>query len=946
MFNPASFWTQANALLRKNLTYQKRDVKTNVRLVLFPVILVVLLYALQTAVDIVQSASLQDEKKTKAAACKGCVCVHDIGRHAKCPDSEKVCGPRFLGPEDANTCPVPYPPEWPPLLQLEVGDGLFSNDAARNVTMLFTGTDQFFGESLFGTMFPTELSINESDIMASLASVVLGTEFGLDLTVFVDPALSINSRILYRLQQDQCKVNSSFSFNFNEGDSKMIPDVKVNCTQASTLWRKSFSDIWDELQLEDRDDDKIGYYKLHKNPISGAFDFLNSNKNIFNVSFLIYKHDNRDKINMNRTPRSVNMISNAFLKFLLGNGTKMLFDFIGEMPKPASSDTTMIDITSLLGGLFYTWVILQLFPVILISLVYEKQHKIRMMMKMHGLGDGPYWLISYAYFLAISMAYMLCFVLMGSFFGFHFFRENNYGIQFVFYFIYVNLQIASAFLVAALFSNVKPATVTAYIVVFGTGLVAAFLFPDLLKNDLFPKKWIIVFEFYPGFALFRGLNEFAEYVSVGNSSGTLGMRWQDLNDSTNGMKQILIIMSIEWIVFLFVAYYLDQVSSSASGRSPFFFLKGFQKKTPLSSQNDNMPMQGSRALAQMDKPDVIQQREKVEELLLEPAGNHRIVCNELRKVYQGRDGNPDKVAVRGLFLAVPQGECFGMLGPNGAGKTSFISMMIGLTKPTSGTAFVQGMDIRTDMNGLYTSMGVCPQHNLLWERLTGREHLLFYGRLKNLKGSALTQAVEESLKSLNLFNGGVADKQAGKYSGGMKRRLSVAISLIGNPNVVYMDEPSTGLDPASRKRLWDVIKTAKKDRAIILTTHSMEEAEALCDRLGIFVDGSLQCIGNSKELKARYGGTYVLTMTTPWEHEKEVENMVRLLCPNANKIYHISGTQKFELPKGEVRIADVFGAVDFAKRNFTVSAWGLTDTTMEDVFIKVARGDPHSQNLS
>ncbi|MED6166072.1 Phospholipid-transporting ATPase abca7 [Stylosanthes scabra] len=113
----------------------------------------------------------------------------------------------------------------------------------------------------------------------------------------------------------------------------------------------------------------------------------------------------------------------------------------------------------------------------------------------------------------------------------------------------------------------------------------------------------------------------------------------------------------------------------------------------------------------------------------------------------------------------------------------------------------------------------------------------------------ISKAVEDSLKSLNLFNGGVANKQAGKYSGGMKRRLSVAISLIGNPSVVYIDEPSTELDPASRKRLWDVIKTAKKDRPIILTTHSMEEAEALCDRLGIFVDGSLQCIGNPKEVQ-------------------------------------------------------------------------------------------------
>ncbi|XP_058770945.1 ABC transporter A family member 7-like isoform X2 [Vicia villosa] len=107
-----------------------------------------------------------------------------------------------------------------------------------------------------------------------------------------------------------------------------------------------------------------------------------------------------------------------------------------------------------------------------------------------------------------------------------------------------------------------------------------------------------------------------------------------------------------------------------------------------------------------------------------------------------------------------------------------LNQMISLTKPTSGAAYVQGLDIRNHMNGIYTSMGVCPQHDLLWESLTGREHLLFYGRLKSLTGSLLTHAVEESLKSLNLYHGRIADKQDEKYSGGMKRRLSVAISRL------------------------------------------------------------------------------------------------------------------------------------------------------------------------
>ncbi|KAH1117723.1 hypothetical protein AAZX31_17G095600 [Glycine max] len=780
-------------------------------------------------------------------------------------------------------------------------------------------------------MFGSALNVSDfgSDFLASLAMNVLGSESTPGSNNFIEPAFSSGLPIYYL--QTKCTDTEKSGLSF---PSLPAADNEIKCDQALNLWRNSSSEINSELYK--------GYQRGNSdgqvNEIVSAFDFLNSNGNGYNVC--IWYNSTYERHTgfgpssvLLRIPRSINLLSNSYLQFLLGPGTKMLFEFVKEMPKPETSFN--LELSSLLGTMFFTWVILQLFPVVLTSLVYEKQQKLRIMMKMHGLGDGPYWMISYGYFLAISVIYMLCFVIFGSLLGLKIFTINDYSIQFVFYFIYINLQIALAFMVASIFSNVKTATVTAYIGVFGTGLLAVFLFQFFVQNTSFPRGWIIVMEFYPGFALYRGLYELAQFSFQGSSSGSGGMKWQNLSESTNGMKEVLIIMFVEWIVMLFAAFYVDQVLLSGSRKSPLFYLKGFQKRPPF--QKLDAQMQGSKVFSQTEKPDVIQEKEKVEQLLLEPSINHTIVCDDVKKVYPGRDGNPDKYAVRGLFLFVPQGECFGMLGPNGAGKTSFINMMIGLTKPTSGRAFVQGLDIRTQMDEIYTTMGVCPQHDLLWESLTGREHLLFYGRLKNLKGSLLTQAVEESLMSLNLFHGGVADKQVGKYSGGMKRRLSVAISLIGDPRVIYMDEPSSGLDPASRKSLWNVVKRAKQNRAIILTTHSMEEAEALCDRLGIFVNGSLQCVGNAKELKERYGGTYVFTMTTSSDHEKDVENMVQKLTPNANKIYHLSGTQKFELPKEDVRIADVFQAVDAAKRNFTVSAWGLVDTTLEDVFIKVAR---------
>ena len=325
-------------------------------------------------------------------------------------------------------------------------------------------------------------------------------------------------------------------------------------------------------------------------------------------------------------------------------------------------------------------------------------------------------------------------------------------------------------------------------------------------------------------------------------------------------------------------------------------------------------------------------------------GAHPIVVRDLRKVYPGQDGQPPKLAVRQLNLGIERGECFGLLGPNGAGKSTSINMMVGLLEPTHGTALIGGHDIREDMAAIYTLMGVCPQHDLLWESLTGREHLRFYGRLKGLRGAELDAAVEAGLRAVNLWNNGVADKQARMYSGGMKRRLSVAISFVGDPLVVYLDEPSTGLDPASRRNLWDVVKGSKAGRAIVLTTHSMEEAEQLCDRLGIFVDGRLVCIGNPKEITSRYGGYLVMTLTVAPGHEADARAFVTALSPSARLTYSVGGTLKFELPTAEASLSGVFAAMAALKAEAAAGArrpkvldWGVANATLEEVFIKFAR---------
>ncbi|KAI3846532.1 hypothetical protein MKX03_008214 [Papaver bracteatum] len=887
----SSFGTQANALFLKNIAFQQRNLGENIRLILFPVLLCAGILVAQFVASKLRNVHADGKDNPMSMV---------LGTSDAILTPEKL--PAFLQiplPEAraVRTGFIPYQ---------DLPDKSCKATGSCPVTVLVTGKNESLGKSIY-------------------QALLFITVFVFFFKRYIYIYIYLFVFLIYCVIRCHKEPIQYCTFELFSSE--------VTCVPGLGLWRNSSLLVNDELFKGYAE----GNSENEANEILGAYDFLNSDETNFNLS--IWYNSTYEK--HSTILRAVNMASNAYLKFLNGTGIKMLLDFVEGMPMPPQNDLAG-GLDSFIGGslpLFFTWVILQLFPVIVTTLVYEKQQNLRMMMKMHGLGDGPYWMITYLYFLILSFAYILCLMVSGNLIGMSIFKFTELSVQFAFYFIYINLQISFGFLLATAFSNVKTATVMAHMYVFGSGLIATFVFKSLVESTSFSRGWIVILEMCPAFSLYRGLYEFQDYSQRTSYVGHLvKMSWKDVNDGENGMREVFLLMIVEWFVMLIVAYYLDQVVSAGSGvrKHPLFFLNK-SKKPPASYQQPTTQAQQPNIHVEIEKPDVSQEREKVKELMLKNDTSHSIVCDTLKKVYPSRDGNPEKLAVRGLSLALERGECFGMLGPNGAGKTSFISMMIGLTKPTSGMALVNGLDLATEMDEIYSSMGVCPQHDLLWECLTAREHLLFYGRLKNLKNSALTESVEESLKSVNLFHGGVADKQAQTYSGGMKRRLSVAISLIGDPKVVYMDEPSTGLDPASRNQLWNIVKCAKKDRAIILTTHSMEEAEALCDRLGIFADGSLQCIGNPKELKARYGGSYVFTMTTSVSLEDEVENLVRQLSSNANKIYHLSGTQKFDIPKKDVRIGDVFRAVENAKSRFTINAWGLTDTTLEDVFIKVAQ---------
>ena len=211
----------------------------------------------------------------------------------------------------------------------------------------------------------------------------------------------------------------------------------------------------------------------------------------------------------------------------------------------------------------------------------------------------------------------------------------------------------------------------------------------------------------------------------------------------------------------------------------------------------------------------------------------------------------DVTAVDGLELTVRQGELFSLLGINGAGKTTTIKMLSCLTVPTEGDALVGSYSIFREAGAVKEIIGVSPQETAVAPNLTVRENLEFICGVHGFSREQQKQSVDSLSAALAL--GEVMEKKAGKLSGGWQRRLSIAMALITRPKILFLDEPTLGLDVIARSELWDLIRSLKGEITVILTTHYMEEAEALSDRIGIMKDGRLLALGTAEELKARAG---------------------------------------------------------------------------------------------
>lgn len=331
------------------------------------------------------------------------------------------------------------------------------------------------------------------------------------------------------------------------------------------------------------------------------------------------------------------------------------------------------------------------------------------------------------------------------------------------------------------------------------------------------------------------------------------------------------------------------------------------------------------------------------ELERQKGSGQALIIRKLRKEFK------DKVAVDQMNLDIYEGQIFALLGHNGAGKTTTISMMCGMIPPTSGDLKIKDMYLSRDLGELRRSLGVCPQQNVIFNDLTPYEHLYLFSIFKGMKDQKIIhQKIEEKLKEVGLAE--KRDRQAKSLSGGQKRKLCLALALIGDSKIVMLDEPTSGMDLTARRQMWDMLKNNKNNRIIILTTHYMEEADILADRIAIMSQGKLECLGSSLFLKKKYGVGYYLTIvkeqgvSSP-SHTKRINEFISNYIKDANLMSDVHAEISFQLPMSSTsKFTEFFTDLDKSLTKLELRSYGVSVTTLEEVFLKVARGENDDKN--
>ncbi|XP_010209827.1 PREDICTED: ATP-binding cassette sub-family A member 10-like [Tinamus guttatus] len=547
--------------------------------------------------------------------------------------------------------------------------------------------------------------------------------------------------------------------------------------------------------------------------------------------------------------------------------------------------------------------------------IVKEKKKLKALMKMMGLHDIAFWLswsLLYAVYVLVMSCLLTAITVQDAFY------LSSFPAIVLLFFLYGMACVHFAFLLSSLLRTFKlvESIVFLFIFVFGSLSLAV-----LVENIPEPMQWFL--SLFCPYAFNAGIAKIFHLEKFG-----IGFYFSNLMEESYFLFSTYIVLIFDSVLYLLLAIYFDKVLPGRYGipNPPFFCLKpSYWMKSRRSSTS-------KRPQSEMSPEELL--GDDVEPVPPEFMGKEAIRLINIKKVYKQKDKKTE--ALRGLFLNIYEGQITALLGHSGAGKTTLLNVLSGLTLPSEGSATIYNSNLSEmeDRKEIREMIGICPQFNVQFEVLTVKENLQTFAEIKGIKSKDVEHEVKNILELLDISN--IQDTQAEKLSGGQKRKLSIAIAMLGNPQVLLLDEPTAGLDPLSRYQVWSLLKEHRRGRVILFSTQFMDEADILADRKAFISHGRLKCIGSSLFLKKKWGIGYHLRIHVSESCDLEnVTALVKQHIPNAVFSGHRQYELQYKLPLENVnKFPDLFSHLDSCSDQGIIN-YGVHMTTLEDVFLKL-----------
>jgi ATP-binding cassette subfamily A (ABC1) protein 3 len=616
------------------------------------------------------------------------------------------------------------------------------------------------------------------------------------------------------------------------------------------------------------------------------------------------------------------------LKVLGGTSINSLKVGVMPMKTPEYIDDEFLNGPGLyIGGIMILSFLAPIFKIVSM-IVQDKENKTREGMKIMGLKDCAYW-ISFAtyYFVILTVIALIISTLMVTVI----FDKSNWFLIFIYFLEYGLAVLAFGFCMSTFFHRARIGSIAVAIIYICLYSISNFILSDDISSSMNDSSKIALC-LLPPIAMIQGSTAIAKL-----ELGKEGLTFSAVDYSINNFQfsYALIMLAVDIVIYTILGLYLDSVVPSPSGvRKPLYFF--------LTPEFWSSGKTASAKKAENERNTVLLypngQFERVgEELKAQESAEDCLKIRHLNKFFG------QKQSVCDFSLNLYKGQIFALLGPNGAGKTTTISMLSGLLPPTSGEATISNIEVFKRMDVIRSMLGVCPQHDVLFDKLTPREHLEIFAAFKGR--ASVEKEINEILDDIELNN--CVNVIAEKLSGGQRRKLSIGMSFVGNSDIIFLDEPTSGIDINSRKGVWSMLKKYKQDKIIILTTHYMEEAEELGDRIGIMTHGTLKCVGTPLFLKTVYGAGYNLTVSCEDAPESKLSGIQSKITDHLQKSTKEISVKKakgkeivYFLPNNQAKdLKELFTDLDKNLKTLNIQSYAIATNSLEEIFLQVASED-------